>query len=300
MVAAWELSSPYLWIDGMASEIWDSPSLACLGPDLDTPPPNKAAEVCQGPGTMQWETLKNGLVSGWRTVGVHGSGSHGVRLFLQMVDQAMQESSMTVNDIRKLKLTLEHCDLIGKVPDVVEKLKTYGIILSCLPRRIENTPVYVKNLGPKVESFILPLKSWLDAGIKVVGQIDSGDPHAIGVFSYLWYAMSRKVGDRVVLPEERLDRVRVLKMWTRWAADYVYKPEELGSLEVGKLADFVVLDKDYFTIPEDSIPKIRPLLTAVGGKRIFLSREFANELGMEQVGYQPPPEWPLAPWEQRE
>ena len=54
-------------------------------------------------------------------------------------------------------------------------------------------------------------------------------------------------------------------MWTRWASRYVMKEDQLGSLEEGKWADLLIIDRDYFTIPTDDILKIGPLMTMVGG-----------------------------------
>jgi cytosine/adenosine deaminase-related metal-dependent hydrolase len=85
-------------------------------------------------------------------------------------------------------------------------------------------------------------------------------------------------------PEERIDRVHAMKMFTSWAAEYVTKPEELGSLEVGKFADLLVIDRDYFTIPVDDILKIRPLMTMVGGKMIVLQESLAKDFGIQVVG----------------
>jgi cytosine/adenosine deaminase-related metal-dependent hydrolase len=73
-------------------------------------------------------------------------------------------------------------------------------------------------------------------------------------------------------------------MFTSWAAEYVTKPDKLGTLEVGKLADIVVLDRDYFTIPVDDILKIRPLMTMVGGKLLVLQPVLATDFGIEPVG----------------
>jgi predicted amidohydrolase YtcJ len=90
------------------------------------------------------------------------------------------------------------------------------------------------------------------------------------------------------LPEQALDRVTVLKMWTTWAPHYFLKEKDMGTLEVGKMADFTVLDKDFFTIPVPEILKIRPQMTVVGGKIRALQSDFAKALGMEPVGYQFP------------
>jgi amidohydrolase family protein len=75
-----------------------------------------------------------------------------------------------------------------------------------------------------------------------------------------------------------------LKMYTVWASEYVQKPDKVGSLEPGKFADFIIIDRDYFTIPEDDILKVHPLMTMVGGKMVILQPGLAKDFGLEQVG----------------
>ena len=62
---------------------------------------------------------------------------------------------------------------------------------------------------------------------------------------------------KVLGAHERIDRTTALKMITRWSAEYVLKEEELGSVEPGKWADLVVLDRNYMTIPEEESSEIR-------------------------------------------
>ena len=59
---------------------------------------------------------------------------------------------------------------------------------------------------------------------------------------------------------------------TIWAAYSNFEENEKGSIEVGKFADFTVLDQDIMTIPEDSIPKTKVLATFIGGEKVY-SRE---------------------------
>ena len=283
-----------MWIHGVASERWDTDfPMACLGPDVEAAPEVKKREVCPKPGEMWWDTLQNALEAGWRLAGIHGEGSHGVRLFIQMVERAMKNTGMTVEDIRKMRLTVEHAPVIGKVPDVVEGLRKYGIIVSASPAYFPRSPAFLTDYGSKIEPWFLPIKSLLDQGVKVVGQETTGRT------GYLWTLfMTRKLDDGTVLgADEAIDRVTVLKMWTRWAADYVLREKELGSLEVGKFADFVVLDKDYFTIPIAEIPKIRPQMTVMGADVKYLSPEFARELSSEPIGYQFSPGF--NPWDRQ-
>jgi hypothetical protein len=62
------------------------------------------------------------------------------------------------------------------------------------------------------------------------------------------------------------------------------KADKLGTLEEGKWADLVVLDRDYFTIPEIDILRIQPLLTMVGGKVVSLHELLATEWNTAPVG----------------
>ena len=103
-------------------------------------------------------------------------------------------------------------------------------------------------------------------------------------FFQLWQAITRKYDGKVWQPEERIDRVWALKMWASWASEYVMKSEKIGTLETGKLADMVVIDRDYLTVPEDNILKIRPLMTRVGGKIEVLQQSLAQEFGIDAVG----------------
>ncbi|MBI4443077.1 MAG: amidohydrolase family protein [Acidobacteria bacterium] len=285
------LGNDHLWIHGVASERWDSIfPMGCLGKDVEAPPKIKAREICPSPGEIWWDTLQNAMEAGWRLAGIHGVGSDGIRRFLQLIAQVQKNTGMSDEDIRKLRPTVEHASVIGTVPDVVEGLKKYGVYVSAGTIFFMEAPEYMRDYGPAVEPFLLPLKTLLDKGVKVVGQNE-----VYTGIGYLWTLfMTREVYGKTYLPQEALDRVTVLKMWTKWPSEYVMRENDLGSLEAGKLADFVILDRDYFTIPVQQIPKIRPQMTVVGGKTVFLDSGFAAKLGKQPVGYQFPPGY--EPW----
>jgi predicted amidohydrolase YtcJ len=76
------------------------------------------------------------------------------------------------------------------------------------------------------------------------------------------------VGGATVL-RETIDRRDALVAHTRQNARLVFRERDLGSLEPGKLADLVVLDRDYLTVPADDIRNIRPMLTMVGGRVVY-------------------------------
>lgn len=287
------IGDDYFWIDGVASERWDSnyPE-SCLGPDVAAPPNIKAHEVCPKPGDLPWDTLENAMKAGWRLAGVHICGSESARSFFKMIERARAVNGWTVQEIHDMHMTGEHCDVVGKQPDIIEGLKKYGIILSCAPDFVDYSPGFLADYGPKVEPFIEPWKTWIESGVKLVGQSYGsgalrrpGEPGGFKPpFYSFWKSVTRKYDGKVWQPEERIDRVHALKMWTSWAAEYVQRKEKLGTLETGKLADLLVIDRDYFTIPVDDILKVRPQMTMVGGKMIVLQEALAKDFGIPAVG----------------
>ena len=73
---------------------------------------------------------------------------------------------------------------------------------------------------------------------------------------------------------EALDKNTMMKAATIWSAELLMKDKDIGTLEDGKLGDFIVLDKDYFAIPADQVHTIKTLLTVVGGETVFQAPSF--------------------------
>ena len=74
---------------------------------------------------------------------------------------------------------------------------------------------------------------------------------------------------RVWNEAETVTREQALRMSTIWAAFYLGDEDTLGSIEPGKLADFVILDGDYMTVPEDKISDLKTLMTVIDGKIFY-------------------------------
>ena len=122
-----------------------------------------------------------------------------------------------------------------------------------------------------------PLRSYREAGILLAG----GSDHMIGFdknravnpynpFLNMGTAVTRKTREgKVFHPEQRITREEALKMHTIWAAYFQGEEKVKGSLERGKLADMVVIDRDFLTCTEDDIKNIQPLMTIVGGKTVY-------------------------------
>ncbi len=117
------------------------------------------------------------------------------------------------------------------------------------------------------------------------------------IFTGLDMMIRRESWDgRVYAPNQRVDRQTALKISTIWGAYYLFKEDQLGSLEPGKWADFMVIDRDYLTIPEEDIGNVRVLMTMVAGKAIHLVPSLAGEIGMQPAGAQVTQGGPAAQW----
>ena len=102
-----------------------------------------------------------------------------------------------------------------------------------------------------------PMNPWLSIYYMVTGRNAAGD---------------------LVNPEETLSRLEALRLYTMGSAWVTSEDEELGSIEVGKRADLVVLTDDYLSIPEDQIRKLRSVLTLVDGRVVYSSPPFGELL----------------------
>ena len=137
---------------------------------------------------------------------------------------------------------------------------------------------------------MVPMKSLADAGVHVVFNsdahlskvpIESKDMDYPSqwdgnIWGFIEFFVTRRMpSDGIIYNRnEAMDRVTLMKAATIWGAEQVLREKHIGSLEVGKLADFIVISKDYFTIPEDQIHTIQTLLTAVGGKIVFKTQSY--------------------------
>ena len=120
--------------------------------------------------------------------------------------------------------------------------------------------------------WVMPVKSMIDAGMRVTYGADTHkDPERSPMFG-LEILVTRRIHDgRVFGSKERVDRATALLMMTRWASEYLLREDQLGSLEAGKLADLVVLDKNPLdpAVRDEDLSEIRVLSTIIDGEVAF-------------------------------
>ena len=218
--------------------------------------------------------IENAVASGLRWAGTHTAGDKALDLTLDAIEKGSARAGYTLDQIRAKGHAIDHCTLNPR-PDQIPRLQKLNIMMSCAPKYIEESPRVLRDYGEKYLAWVAPVKSLLDANVKTVMEVDDNEIFKVGtVFHYLDVLVNREVEGKVYNGKERVDRVIALKMSTNWAAEYVLRADKIGSLERGKLGDLLVLDRDYFTVPEREIRTIKSLLTVVGGKIVHQAPNF--------------------------
>jgi predicted amidohydrolase YtcJ len=102
-----------------------------------------------------------------------------------------------------------------------------------------------------------------------IGSLRSINPY--NPFLGMWIALTRQPrwGDKPLHPEQRISREQAIRLYTVNNAWLTFEEKEKGSLEKGKLADLIVLDRDILTCPIDDIRQIQVEQTYLGGKLIY-------------------------------
>ena len=115
-----------------------------------------------------------------------------------------------------------------------------------------------------------PGKSYFDNGIVAAGGSDV-PVSPLSPWWGIWAAVVRRElkSGKIMAPEERVTVEQALTMYTRNGAYVAFEEDRKGSLEPGKLADFLVLDRDVFTIPSEELKDVKVRQTYVGGKQIY-------------------------------
>lgn len=200
--------------------------------------------------------------AGWRAA-VHASGD-------AAVDQVLEgyEAANTIADITTKGWTIEHASVTR--PDHYPRMKALNLRLSVQNHLYLAAPVLEGIWGIDRTSQHTPLKSILDEGLLVAGGTDS-PVIPVSPFWVMYHFLSRDTISGGVYGKEQAvpSRDTMLRIMTINNAKLTDEQSIKGSIEPGKLADFVVLSADYMTIPMKEIEDLKALATYVGGEQVY-------------------------------
>jgi predicted amidohydrolase YtcJ len=167
-----------------------------------------------------------------------------------------------------LRLRVIHCGIA--TPAIQKRLKELHVLVDSNPPFPYWIGAWFENFGPERVRWSYPAKSYFDNGIIASGGSDvSVTP--LSPWWGIWAAVVRREirSGQVIAPEERITIRQALQMYTMNGAYAGFEEKIKGTLEAGKLADFVVLDRNMMEVPSDELKDVKVLATFIGGEAIY-------------------------------
>jgi predicted amidohydrolase YtcJ len=198
---------------------------------------------------------------GWRPA-IHISGDRTLDVVLDAYEAADRQRS-----IRGRRWIVEHIPLVHR--DQMERLKRLGVVVSAQFQPYGDAANMLKRWGPERAERAVPMRELLDAGLLVSGGSDwPGAPNNPFVNIY-FYVTRHTLKQGTIGAAQKISREEALRVETINNAYLTFEEHLKGSIEPGKLADFVILSGDVLTVPEETIRDIRPLGVYVGGRQVY-------------------------------
>lgn len=301
------VGNDYIWMAGTANEAWErngsnrGAGITCTKAELPAQSarkPNQVWSPVKGCGSgidyekqegynSEKEIMDRNLRPGF----LHGYSDGTYDALFHMLDKAVADGEFTVEQIREMRIGMEHNPIIR--PDQVPLFGKYNIMPSFNGYQLQGDikgGAFLQTYGEKVMNWMGPIKSLVNAGahppfntdehLTDLGpewkSMESPEAWRGNIWAIMEFYLTRYMPSNGLIynKAEALDKQSMIKAATIWSAELLLKDKDIGTLEAGKLADFIVLDKDYFAIPAEQVHTLHTLLTVVGGKTVFQSPNF--------------------------
>lgn len=215
-----------------------------------------------------YEVFRLAMAHGLQTT-AHSAGDGAVHAMVDAYERIDREFS-----VRSHRPCICHSNFMSL--EAIEKMQKLGVVADLQPVWIYlDGATLMANFGSDRLAYFHPYRTLAEHGVTVGGgsdhmqkigrrrSINSYDP-----FLGIWTTLARQPRwtDRPLHPEQCLTRRQAIELYTINNAYLTFEEKEKGSLEAGKLADFVVLDKDPLTCPLDDVKDLEVEQTYLGGK----------------------------------
>lgn len=225
----------------------------------------------RGQLSISFETMRKLIINAAEkgySARIHTIGDEAIHLALDIFEEAIGRFGAPSYG----QNCLEHLENLQ--PKDIPRLANLGILAAVQPPHITLDPGGPeRDLGPERTPYMWPFKSFLKEGVALAFGTDSPVVSS-NPFDVLYAAVTRQDPHTHQprggwLAQERIGMPEAISAYTIGSAQAAGRSQELGSLEVGKYADIVVLDRNLLTIDADMIQKTQVIATYVGGTCIF-------------------------------
>ena len=210
---------------------------------------------------VQWSRIATEVAKAGLPLHVHATLDASIEAFLTEIEQINKE-----HPVKNLRWTFAHVDQINH--SQLDRMKKLGMYAAVGSRPTIMGGIFKEIHGERSYD-MPPLKLIQNSGVQWGFGSDATVVNQYRPFTTLWWAVTGKMVGGTKVNRQPISREDALIAYTRKNAYFIFQEENLGSIQPGKLADLVVLDRDYLTVPADQIKDLRPVMTMVGGKIVF-------------------------------
>jgi predicted amidohydrolase YtcJ len=193
---------------------------------------------------------------------IHAQGDRAIETVLEAYAAVLAEGGGNPRRHR-----IEHAGAM--YPALTARAAELGIVVASQPGFLSTLGDGFADAFPESSDQLYAFASWRRSGIRVAGSSDAPVITASPLTGIRDAVLRRTAGGQVLGPGERLTARDALAMYTRAAAFAMHREDEIGSLEPGKLADFVVLDASPLDVDPERIGDIEVLATVVAGTPVY-------------------------------
>jgi predicted amidohydrolase YtcJ len=209
----------------------------------------------------QWGRIAREIARAGLPMHSHTTLENTANGFLDQIEQINKDFP-----VRNLRWTLIHDEQLNV--SHLERMRNLGVSAGVQPRAIIMGGIYQRVHGDR--SYEMPaLKTIQDSGVIWGLGTDAFEVNLYRPFTTLWFAVTGKMVGGTVVNRQPIGREDALIAHTRRNAFLILQESNLGSIQPGKLADLVALDRDYLTVPADEIKDIRSVMTMTGGRIVY-------------------------------
>jgi predicted amidohydrolase YtcJ len=210
-----------------------------------------------------WRMLATEVAKARLPIHVHATIEQSISSFLDQIEAINEEYPL-----RNLHWTLAHLDQI--TASDLDRMKRLGMYAAVRAIQPVMGAMFARVHGERSKD-MPPLRMIQDSGIIWGLHTDTTEVNQYRPFTTLWFAVTGKMVGGMVVNRQPITREEALIAHTRKNSFLVFRESDLGSIQPGKLADLVVMDRDYLTVPADQIKDIKSVMTMVGGRVVYES-----------------------------
>jgi predicted amidohydrolase YtcJ len=209
----------------------------------------------------EWRRMAMEIAKAGLPLHVHAELHNTIDAFLDQIEAVNKE-----HPIKSLRWTLAHVNQINAAQ--LERMKNLGMYAAVHPWAVINGAIMHDEFGDGAYD-MPPLRTIQNSGIQWGLGTDGTAANQTLPFTTLYFAVTGKMAGGAKVNRQTIGREDALIAHTRKNAYLVFQEDNLGSIQPGKLADLLVLDRDYLTVPPDQIKNIKPVMTMVGGRIVY-------------------------------